>query len=373
MKLLFVFGTRPEAIKLAPLIKFANQDEFFDVRVCTTGQHKEMLSQVLDVFDIEVDFSLEIMREEQTLSDISCDTLNGLKNVLEEWPCDFVVVHGDTTTTFAASLAAFYSRTEVVHVEAGLRTGNNYSPWPEELNRKLTADIAKMHFAPTEIAKANLIQENIDSKNIFVVGNTVVDAVSAIARSLEQNDRELEKYNEQFNFIDDGHKVILVTGHRRENIGDGISELCKALKCLAEVKNVQIVFPVHLNPRVKNAVHSALNGVGNIFLIEPVDYRAFIFLMKRSHHIITDSGGIQEEAVTFKKPVLITRQETERPEAVLEGANNLVGMNSELIVRTSKRLLADEDFYDTFLNAENPFGDGNSSSRILEIMKMVNS
>ena len=368
MKLLFVFGTRPEAIKLAPLINLALGDSRFEVRICVTGQHRQMLQQVLWLFGITPDFDLRLMKANQTLTDITCGVLKGLEEVLDQWTPDRIVVHGDTTTTFAASLAAFYRRVGVVHVEAGLRTGNLHAPWPEELNRKLTAVIAMQHFAPTQAARANLLAENVPQETIAVVGNTVVDAVTMVADKGRSDQELLRKFKAEFNFLQEGARLILVTGHRRENFGDGMLQLCAALTELAKKKNVQVVFPVHLNPNVRSVVQAQLAGVGNIFLLEPLEYSSFVYLMTRAHHIITDSGGIQEEAVTLRKPVLITRDVTERPEAITSNGANLVGMNAGRIVEASARLLDSSEYYDSIAGHKNPFGDGTSSRQILNAL-----
>jgi UDP-N-acetylglucosamine 2-epimerase (non-hydrolysing) len=368
LKLLFVFGTRPEAIKLAPLINLALGDSRFEVRICVTGQHREMLQQVLWLFGITPDFDLRLMKANQTLTDITCGVLKGLGDVLDQWTPDRIVVHGDTTTTFAASLAAFYRRIGVVHVEAGLRTGDLNAPWPEELNRKLTAAIAMQHFAPTQAARANLLAENVPDETIAVVGNTVVDAVTIVADRVRNDLELLEKFKTEFSFLQDEARLILVTGHRRENFGDGMLQLCAALAELAKKENVQVVFPVHLNPNVRSVVQAQLAGIVNIFLLDPLEYSSFVYLMTRAHHIITDSGGIQEEAVTLRKPVLITREVTERPEAITSDGTNLVGMNAGRIVEASARLLDSSDYYDSIAGHSNPFGDGTSSQQILNVL-----
>lgn len=368
LKLLFVFGTRPEAIKLAPLINLALEDSRFDVRICVTGQHREMLQQVLWLFGITPDFDLQLMKSNQTLTDITCAVLKGLEEVLDHWTPDRIVVHGDTTTTFAASLTAFYRRVGVVHVEAGLRTGDLCAPWPEELNRRMTAAIAMQHFAPTQAARDNLLAENVPQETIAVVGNTIVDAVTMVADKIRSDQELLKKHEVEFNFLQERSRLILVTGHRRENLGDGMYQLCAALAELSKIDNVQIVFPVHLNPNVRSVVQAKLAGIVNIFLLEPLEYPSFVYLMSRAHHIITDSGGIQEEAVTLGKPVLITRDVTERPEAITSDGANLVGMNADRIVDASYMLLDSPEYYGSVAESRNPFGDGTASRQILSIL-----
>jgi UDP-N-acetylglucosamine 2-epimerase (non-hydrolysing) len=369
-KIFIVFGTRPEAIKMAPLyLEFKNSQEDYEVKLCVTGQHREMLDQVLELFEIKPDFDLDIMKASQSLNQITGLVVSGLKPILDKEKPDLVLVHGDTATSFAAGLAAFYNQIPVGHIEAGLRTGNIYSPWPEEANRKLTSAITEYHFAPTQDAKNNLIKENIDSTKIFVTGNTVIDSLFIIKNKLENN-QELQKYfSEKFNFLDDNKKLILVTGHRRENFGDGFQEICKALKESAQNnQDIQIVYPVHLNPSVQEPVHSILNDVSNIFLIEPLEYLAFVYLMNKAFIILTDSGGIQEEAPSLGKPVLVMRTNTERPEAVKSGTVKLVGTNSEIIVKEIEVLLRDPEKYLLMSNANNPYGDGNASKNIVKLL-----
>lgn len=369
-KIFIIFGTRPEAIKMAPLyLEFKNSQEDYEVKLCVTGQHREMLDQVLELFEIKPDFDLDIMKASQSLNQITGLVVSGLKPILDKERPDLVLVHGDTATSFAAGLAAFYNQIPVGHIEAGLRTGNIYSPWPEEANRKLTSAITEYHFAPTQDAKNNLIKENIDSTKIFVTGNTVIDSLFIIKNKLENN-QELQKYfSEKFNFLDNNKKLILVTGHRRENFGDGFQEICKALKELAQNnQDIQIVYPVHLNPSVQEPVHSILKDVSNIFLIEPLEYLAFVYLMNKAFIILTDSGGIQEEAPSLGKPVLVMRTNTERPEAVKSGTVKLVGTNSEIIVKEIEILLRDPEKYLLMSNANNPYGDGNASKNIVKLL-----
>ena len=364
-KILIVFGTRPEAIKMAPLyLEFKNSSKDFEVKLCVTGQHREMLDQVLELFEIKPDYDLDIMKVSQSLNQITGLVVNGLKPILDKEKPDLVLVHGDTATSFAAGLAAFYNQIPVGHVEAGLRTGNIYSPWPEEANRKLISAITEYHFAPTQDAKNNLIKENIDSNKISITGNTVIDALFLIKNKLE-NSQELQNYfSEKFNFLDHNKRLILVTGHRRENFGDGFQEICKALKELAQNnQDTQIVYPVHLNPSVQEPVYKLLKGVSNIFLIEPLEYLAFVYLMNKSFIILTDSGGIQEEAPSLGKPVLVMRTNTERPEAVNSGTVKLVGTDSKIIVQEIQLLLRDSQKYLSMSNANNPYGDGNASKK----------
>lgn len=369
-KIFIIFGTRPEAIKMAPLyLEFKNSQEDYEVKLCVTGQHREMLDQVLELFEIKPDFDLDIMKASQSLNQITGLVVSGLKPILDKEKPDLVLVHGDTATSFAAGLAAFYNQIPVGHIEAGLRTGNIYSPWPEEANRKLTSAITEYHFAPTQDAKNNLIKENIDSTKIFVTGNTVIDSLFIIKNKLENNE-ELQKYfSEKFNFLDNNKKLILVTGHRRENFGDGFQEICKALKESAQNnQDIQIVYPVHLNPSVQEPVHSILKDVSNIFLIEPLEYLAFVYLMNKAFIILTDSGGIQEEAPSLGKPVLVMRTNTERPEAVKSGTVKLVGTDSKIIVEEIEILLRDPKKYLSMSNANNPYGDGNSSKKIVKLL-----
>lgn len=367
-KILIVFGTRPEAIKMAPLIRTLKNDQRFDVKVCVTAQHRQMLDQVLELFNIKPDFDLGIMKSGQDLTDITSLVLTGMKTVFSHWRPDIVLVHGDTSTTMAASLAAYYNQIAVGHIEAGLRTGNIYSPWPEEMNRKVTGCISTFHFAPTETARNNLIKENIKIDSIHVTGNSVIDALLEV-NSLIQNDPQTrEILSEKFSFINKKKKLILVTGHRRENFGDGFEKICTALSILAKRSDIQIVYPVHLNPNVRKPVNKILGSCPNVHLIEPQDYLPFIYLMGRSHFILTDSGGIQEEAPSLGKPVLVMRDTTERPEAVAAGTVKLVGTNPELILQVATKLIDDKTMYEDMSRAHNPYGDGQTSSRIRDIL-----
>jgi len=365
-KILVVFGTRPEAIKMAPLIIALSDDSRFDLKVCVTAQHRHMLDQVLELFKIKPDFDLNIMRSQQTLNEITSAVIIGLKPILELVKPDIVLVHGDTSTTFAAALAAYYKKIKVGHVEAGLRTKNIYSPWPEEANRKLTSVIANYHFAPTIESKENLISEGVKDSDIVITGNTIVDAVFLARKKLYKNKALMQSIERNFNFLNPDKKLLLVTGHRRENIGYGFKEVCKGIGRFAEMhKQVQIVYSVHLNPNVRKPVKQYLNNFDNIYLIDPVDYSHFCYLMDKAWVILTDSGGIQEEAPSFRKPVLVTRNITERPEAVKAGLAKLVGTDSELIVGSLNLLLTDLSEYKKMTSADNPFGNGHACDLII--------
>ena len=369
MKTLCIFGTRPEAIKMAPLVLALAADERFEAKVCVTGQHREMLDQVLGLFSITPDFDLKIMKPGQDLTDVTSAILQGLKTVLNDFKPDIVLVHGDTATTFAASLAAYYQQIPVAHVEAGLRTGNLYSPWPEEGNRKLTGALAKINFAPTETSRENLLREGVSPANIVVTGNTVIDALLDVVKRLDQDPKLLVQASAPAAFLDPARKMILVTGHRRESFGDGFERICQALMEVAQQHpEVDIVYPVHLNPNVREPVNRLLNGIGNIYLIAPLDYLPFVHMMTRAHIILTDSGGIQEEAPSLGKPVLVMRDTTERPEAVSAGTVKLVGTHTADIVRELNRLLVDTTAYRDMSYAHNPYGDGNACQRILEAL-----
>ncbi|MGF6137730.1 UDP-N-acetylglucosamine 2-epimerase (non-hydrolyzing) [Pseudomonas laurylsulfatiphila] len=369
MKTLCIFGTRPEAIKMAPLALALAADERFEAKVCVTGQHREMLDQVLGLFAIEPDFDLNIMKPGQDLTDVTSAILQGLKKVLAEFKPDIVLVHGDTATTFAASLAAYYQQIPVAHVEAGLRTGNLYSPWPEEGNRKLTGALANLHFAPTETSQANLLREGVDPDTIVVTGNTVIDALLDVVKRLDQDQELLAQASAPAAFLDPARKLILVTGHRRESFGDGFERICQALMEVAQQHpDVDIVYPVHLNPNVREPVNRLLTGIHNIYLIDPLDYLPFVHMMSRAHIILTDSGGIQEEAPSLGKPVLVMRDTTERPEAVAAGTVKLVGTETADIARELNRLLTDTVAYRTMSYAHNPYGDGKACQRIIEAL-----
>jgi len=365
-KILSVFGTRPEAIKMAPVIlEFKKYPELFDSRVCVTAQHRQMLDQVLNLFEIKPDYDLNIMEESQSLTDITCNVLQGLEPVLTEFKPNVVLVHGDTATTLAASLAAYYQKIDVAHVEAGLRTANIYSPWPEEVNRHLTSVIARYHFAPTVQSKQNLLNEGVADTQILVTGNTVIDALLSVVEKFRTNSGLRQKIAERFNFMDSDKRIILVTGHRRESFGEGFESICNALKIIVEThENVEIVYPVHLNPNVREPVNRILAGVQGIHLIEPQEYLPFVYLMYCSHLIITDSGGVQEEAPSLGKPVLVMRDTTERPEAVDVGTVKLVGADTKRIVDEASSLLADCNAYKLMSKAHNPYGDGTAAKLI---------
>ncbi|HAS6078379.1 UDP-N-acetylglucosamine 2-epimerase (non-hydrolyzing) [Vibrio vulnificus] len=366
-KVLTVFGTRPEAIKMAPLVHALAADERFEAKCCVTAQHREMLDQVLELFEITPDYDLNLMKAGQSLNDVTARILLELKPVLQEFKPDVVLVHGDTATTFAASLAAYYEQIEVGHVEAGLRTGNIYSPWPEEANRKLTGALTKYHFAPTETSQQNLLQENYSEENIFVTGNTVIDALLMVKEKIEQDADLKATLAAQFPYLDENKKLILVTGHRRESFGGGFERICEALAQTAKQHpEVQILYPMHLNPNVREPVNRILSSVENVLLIEPQQYLPFIYLMDRAHIILTDSGGIQEEAPSLGKPVLVMRDTTERPEAVVAGTVKLVGTDVEKIISNLNTLLSDSEAYQAMSFAHNPYGDGKACQRILD-------
>jgi UDP-N-acetylglucosamine 2-epimerase (non-hydrolysing) len=365
-KVLIVFGTRPEAIKMAPVVNAFKKSTDFETRVCVTAQHREMLDQVLAFFNIIPDYDLDLMKPNQNLYNLTGEIINGLKSVLEEFVPDFVFVHGDTTTTMATSIAGFYSGSKVCHVEAGLRTFNKYAPFPEEINRSITARIADFHFAPTEQSKQNLLNENIAEDGVLVTGNTVIDALLYGVEKVKSIDnKQIEMLK---NLVTKDKDLILVTGHRRENHGDGFLNICKALKEIAAQNDVQIIYPVHLNPNVQKPVNAILSDVKNIDLIAPLPYEAFLWLMEKSKLIITDSGGVQEEAPSLGKPVLVMRETTERPEAVEAGTVILVGTNVEKIVGEANALLQNAKKYESMSKLHNPYGDGMASKRIVEFL-----
>lgn len=380
-KILLTFGTRPEAIKMAPLVKeFQKYPDKFKTYVCVTGQHREMLDQVLELFEIKPDFDLNIMKQGQDLYDITANVLLGFKNVLNEVKPDLVLVHGDTTTSTVAALAAFYQQILVGHVEAGLRTYNIYSPFPEEMNRQITSKIAKYHFCPTPLSKANLIKEGVNENDTYITGNTVIDALFMVLDKIksnsmvEQNLRNIiatKGYN--MSRLKEHKKIVLITGHRRENFGEGFINICKGIKELVtKYENVDFIYPMHLNPNVREPIRSVfgenLNAYKNIFFIEPLEYLSFVYLMEKSFLVLTDSGGIQEEAPSLGKPVLVMRETTERPEALDAGTVKLVGTNSSKIFDEVSKLIDDEDYYKSMSQASNPYGDGLSSKRIVEIL-----
>ncbi|MFL7042665.1 non-hydrolyzing UDP-N-acetylglucosamine 2-epimerase [Vibrio cyclitrophicus 1F53] len=370
-KILTVFGTRPEAIKMAPLVHALEADERFEAKCCVTAQHREMLDQVLELFEITPDYDLNLMKAGQTLNEVTARILLELKSVLAEFKPDVVLVHGDTATTFAASLAAYYEQIAVGHVEAGLRTGNIYSPWPEEGNRRLTGALTKYHFAPTTTSKENLLKENFNPEDIYVTGNTVIDALLMVKNKID-SDKDLNAtLAAQFPFLDENKKLILVTGHRRESFGGGFERICEALATTARAHpETQILYPMHLNPNVREPVNRILAGIDNIYLIEPQQYLPFIYLMSKAYIILTDSGGIQEEAPSLGKPVLVMRDTTERPEAVAAGTVKLVGTNVNTIASSLTTLLTNKEKYDEMSVAHNPYGDGKASKEILDRLQV---
>jgi UDP-N-acetylglucosamine 2-epimerase (non-hydrolysing) len=377
-KILIVFGTRPEAIKMAPLVKACQDEQSFETKVCVTAQHREMLDQVLDIFEITPEYDLDLMKAGQDLYDVTSGVLLGMKEVLSTFKPDIILVHGDTATTFAASLAAFYQQIKVGHVEAGLRTGNIYSPWPEEANRQLTTQITAYHFAPTQTSKENLLKENVKESDIAITGNTVIDALFMALNKIKSNpdleSRIIDTIQNQFpnhsKFKIQNSKFILVTGHRRENFGQGFINICESLKTLAQNNpEIEIVYPVHLNPNVQKPVNEILSDTPNVHLIEPQQYEAFIYMMEKSHFIITDSGGVQEEAPSLGKPVLVMRDTTERPEALKAGTVKLVGTDPEQIISEAQKLLDDPVTYETMSKASNPYGNGTACKQIVDFLK----
>ena len=368
MNILIVFGTRPEAIKMAPVVKALNEDSSFDARICVTAQHRQMLDRVLELFRLRPDYDLNLMRAGQDLTDITANVLTAMRGVLKSWRPDLMLVHGDTTTTLAASLAGYYERIAIGHVEAGLRTFNKYSPWPEEINRKVAGTIASVHFAPTDGARHNLLREGVAENVIHVTGNTVIDALLDVVRLIRSSRDLKETLNARFSFLDPARKLVLVTGHRRENFGQGFENICMALREIASIPGVDVVYPVHLNPNVQGPVHRLLAGCDRIHLIEPLDYLPFVYLMDRAHLIITDSGGVQEEAPSLGKPVLVMRNTTERPEALQAGTVKLVGTDPERIVSETRLLLEDCLEYERMSRAHNPYGDGLAAQRIAKIL-----
>lgn len=372
LRVLSVFGTRPEAIKMAPVVRRLAANPNFEARVCVTAQHREMLDQVLGLFEIKPDYDLDIMKPGQSLADITSAVLKGLSSVLEEFQPELVLVHGDTSTTLAASLACYYKQIPVAHVEAGLRTGDIYSPWPEEVNRKVAGAIAELHFAPTERSRDNLLNEAVPQDRIVVTGNTVIDALQDASALLASDTRASAAFADQFAF-DPTKRLILVTGHRRESFGDGFARICTAIGALAQRSDVEVVYPVHLNPNVSGPVQAALGGLHNVHLIPPQDYLPFIYLMKRADIILTDSGGVQEEAPSLGKPVLVMRDTTERPEAVDAGTVKLVGSDVDRIVNAVTQLLDDTAAYEAMSMAHNPYGDGLAADRIVDAIQRWHS
>ena len=381
-KIMLVFGTRPEAIKMAPLVKeFEKHPDEFDTIVCVTGQHREMLDQVLKIFDIKPNYDLNIMKQGQDLYDVTCRVLTGMRDVLKEVQPDVVLVHGDTTTSTASALAAFYQQIPVGHVEAGLRTRNIYSPWPEEMNRQITGRIATYNFSPTQLSRQNLLEERVDDKKITVTGNTVIDALYWVVEKIK-NDKDLSielqdillKAGYNTNRLNTGRRLVLITGHRRENFGDGFIHICNAIKTLTQNNpDVDFVYPMHLNPNVRKPIHEVfgedLSDLGNMFFIEPLEYLSFVYLMEKSSIVLTDSGGIQEEAPGLGKPVLVMRNTTERPEALDAGTVKLVGTDYDTIVNSISTLLNNKEEYNKMSKAVNPYGDGKACGRIVDFIR----
>ena len=367
-RIMVVFGTRPEAIKMAPVVKALKREPSLETRVCVTAQHRQMLDRVMEIFGLEADFDLDIMAPNQTLADVTCKVLKGMEGVFAEWRPDMILVQGDTTTVMAAALAAFYHKIEVGHVEAGLRTGNRYSPWPEEMNRLVAGCIATQHYAPTVRSRDNLLRENKSPQSVFVTGNTVIDAMHEAIRIMEADETLVDRLAVQFSFLDPSRRLVLVTGHRRENFGDRFTNICNAIAQIASRTDVQIVYPMHMNPNVRRPVTGVLGHLDNVKLIEPLDYLSFLYLMRRSYLILTDSGGVQEEAPSLGKPVVVMRDTTERPEAVSAGTVILAGTDVEVIVSVVERLLDDGVFYDRMSHAVNPYGDGKAAERIVKII-----
>lgn len=370
-KILIIIGTRPEAIKMAPVIKEIKKNKkFFNLKICITSQHKKMLKQVLDFFEIKTHFDIGVMRKNQSLEDLTSKILLRIGDIIHKIKPDLVMVHGDTTTTFASSLACYYKKVDVCHIEAGLRTGNIYSPWPEEINRKLTAQIAKIHFSPTQLAKRNLRSEGIDKKNIIVTGNTVIDSLLFTQKKILKTSSIKNRLNKKFSYLDNGKKIILVTGHRRENFGKDFRNIFKALKYIAlNNKNICIVYPIHLNPKVLLPAKKILGKIPNIFIIQPEDYLSFVYLMNRSYLIVSDSGGVQEEAPSLGKPVLVTRKNTERPEALKAGTARLVGTNTTNIIKNIEELLHNKKSYNKMSKSHNPYGQGVAAKKIIKNLK----
>ena len=369
MKILSVFGTRPEAIKMAPVVKALAEDPSFDAKVCVTAQHRQMLDQVLELFAIQPDFDLDLMKADQTLGDITGNVLHGMEGIFDQWQPDMVLVNGDTTTTLAAALSSYYAKVPVGHVEAGLRTGDKYSPWPEEMNRHLAGALADVHFSPTEKARENLLHEGIAPESIHVTGNTVIDALLTVEERIRSDADLRGRLERHFPFLDPQKYLVLVTGHRRENFGSGFENICQAIATLARRDDVQVVYPVHLNPHVQEPVRRILSDLSNVFLLKPQDYLSFVYLMHRCTLVLTDSGGIQEEAPSLGKPVLVMRDTTERPEALEAGTALLVGTDRARIVREVSRLLDAPEAYRTMAEAHNPYGDGTAARRIATFLK----
>jgi len=372
MKVLTIFGTRPEAIKMSPLVIELEKVELITSKLCVTGQHREMLDQVLELFNLVPDYDLDIMKSGQSLSEITSRIVAKLQPIISDFEPDLILVHGDTSTAFCSALTGFYNQVQVGHVEAGLRTGNIYSPWPEEANRKLVSCISNYHFAPTIEAKGNLLAEGVNESDIIVTGNTVIDALLLVQSMITTDDKLTEKLRIHFPMLDYERRMILITGHRRENFGDGLKRICESIQILADkYQDVDFIYPVHLNPKVREPVNEFLSSNSNIYLIEPQGYIEFVYLMIKSHLILTDSGGIQEEAPALGKPVLVMRDTTERPEAVTAGTVKLVGTDVEKIIESVEILLLDDEEYSRMSQAHNPYGDGTAVKRIIDTILRV--
>lgn len=367
-KILVVFGTRPEAIKMAPVVKACKARPELEIKVCVTAQHRQMLDQVMEIFGLKADFDLNVMAPNQTLADVTCKVLKGMEEVFAEWKPDMILVQGDTTTVMAAALAAFYHKIAIGHVEAGLRTGNLYSPWPEEANRLIAGCLANQHYAPTPRSRDNLLKENKDPATVFVTGNTVIDALHEAVKIMDGDAALKARLATQFPFLDPAKRLVLVTGHRRENFGEGFIHICNAIKRVVSRPDVQVVYPMHMNPNVRKPVNEILGGLANVNLIEPLDYLSFLYMMRQSYLIMTDSGGVQEEAPSLGKPVIVMRDTTERPEAVDAGTVILAGTETESMASAAERLLDDAAFYDKMARAVNPYGDGLAARRIAELV-----
>ena len=367
-KVMVVFGTRPEAIKMAPVVKACNVRPELEVKVCVTAQHRQMLDQMMEIFGLSADFDLNVMAPDQTLGDVTCKVLKGMEGVFAQWKPDKVLVQGDTTTVMAAALAAFYHKIEVGHVEAGLRSGNIYSPWPEEMNRLIAGCLATQHYAPTPRSRDNLLREGKNPATVFTTGNTVIDSLHEAVRIMDADVALTARLAAQFPFLDPAKRLVLVTGHRRENFGEGFIHVCNAIARVAKREDVQVVYPMHMNPNVRKPVNAMLGGLPNVHLIEPLDYLSFLFMMRKSYLIMTDSGGVQEEAPSLGKPVIVMRDTTERPEAVDAGTVILAGTETKAMASAAERLLDDSAFYDRMAHAVNPYGDGKAAARIAEIV-----
>ena len=368
-KVLVVFGTRPEAIKMAPVISALKARSCFDVKVCFTGQHKEMAEQVFSVFGIKPDFDLAVMKKGQTLLDVTGNILRSMGELFSQYRPDVILVQGDTTTVFVSALVAFYNKIPVAHVEAGLRTGDRYSPYPEEMNRLLTTGLSNIHFAPTELSRQNLLKENVCDSDIFVTGNTVIDALFDAEKILLANKELMASLDEKFAAVSADKKVILITGHRRENHGEGIRNICAAIRHLAKRQDVELIYPVHPNPNINDVVSKELAGLDNVHLIQPLDYLSFIYMMRRSFMVLSDSGGVQEEAPSLGKPVLCMRESTERPEALEAGTVRLVGVDVRKIIAETEKLLDDPEEYRRRCSIANPFGDGTAAEKIADVLE----